>query len=53
MQIVASIIQALGLAFAFVSLWMLGGVWVFVLGGSLFTTAVGFTIEKQQRQRTR
>lgn len=49
MHTFSTLIQAAGVALMFISLWMLGGPWVFILGGSFFLTAVGIMLERADK----
>ncbi|MBT4189306.1 MAG: hypothetical protein HOE14_19105 [Gemmatimonadales bacterium] len=49
MSITASLLQAVGIVAVFASLWMIGGVWILVLGLGAFTTVLGLAIERTSR----
>ena len=49
MSITASVLQAAGMVAVLVSLWMIGGVWILVLGVGSFTTVFGLALERSSR----
>ena len=49
MSITASLLQLAGIVAAFTSLWMIGGVWILVLGIGSVTTIFGLALERASR----